>query len=164
MRSSAPCTLRARGVFPQPRGCCDAFGDIGTTFRALDWRTPIFSGGAVPIVPRAAPGKSMGGSCRAKASAIVSGAPACARAFWHHASSRSLLCGEYLSERAWRRTMAARPSYFGWPTRAAPPPPGCPRCPSLGLGPGCSHRARTRGHSLASWRRFSAVQTGAQLL
>jgi hypothetical protein len=29
----------------------DAFGDIGTIFRELDWKTPFFSGRVVPISP-----------------------------------------------------------------------------------------------------------------
>jgi hypothetical protein len=32
---------------------CDAFGLIGTTFRALDWKTLIFFERAVPMSPNA---------------------------------------------------------------------------------------------------------------
>jgi Asp-tRNA(Asn)/Glu-tRNA(Gln) amidotransferase A subunit family amidase len=31
----------------------DAFGNIGTTFRELEWKAPIFSNMAVPKVPNA---------------------------------------------------------------------------------------------------------------
>ena len=35
------------------RAAYDAFGLIGTTFRDLDWKTPIFFERAVPISPNA---------------------------------------------------------------------------------------------------------------
>ena len=43
-------TVILQATFPQR---CDALGRIGTTIRKLDWKTPIFFEGAVPIAPNA---------------------------------------------------------------------------------------------------------------